>query len=162
MAQNVGILISQPGVSVSQATPSQILMNTSNPFIKLDTQVKTSFQTITLLITTNPPEPVSPATDTYTVVYQFNHGYKYVPSIENLFNITTPPPSTVFMQTYFLDSGQIAGQTVADGAYIYAIADVNNVYFIVHKFKTTGGSSNLLTGTNISITSHVFVESVLP
>lgn len=161
MAQDFGIIISQSGVSVNGAPTNQIIMNTSNPFIKLDTQNPKAFQSLTLLITTDPPEPVSPATNTYTTVYHFAHGYTYIPSIETLFNITSPPPGTLTSQTFFLDSGQIAGQTVSDGAFLYAIADATNVYFIVNKFKGSGGSSNLLTGTTISITPHVFVDGVL-
>jgi hypothetical protein len=160
-AQDFGIIISQPGTAVSGAATNQIIMNTSNPFIKLDTQNPKAFQSIFLLITTDPPEPVGPATNTYTTVCSFAHGYKYIPSIETLFNVTVSPPGTTFLQTYFLDNGQIGGMTINDGAFLYAIADSTKVYFIVNKFKGAGGSSNLLTGTTIAITPHVFVDGVL-
>jgi hypothetical protein len=158
-ADSFGILISQPGTSVSNAKPSQILMNTSNPFIMLDTQNKEAFQQISLIITTNPPEP-SGAGNTYTVVGSFAHGYTYTPSIETLFFVTTPPPGTTFTQTYFQDWGQIAAQTIADAVYLYAFADKTNVYFIVNKYNAGGGSANLLTGTNVSIGVHVFANDV--
>lgn len=158
-AQDFGIIISQPGVSVTGAPTSQIVMNTSNPFIKLDTQNPKAFQQISLIITTNPPEP-SGAGDTYTVVYFFVHGYKYVPSLETLYNVTTAPPGTTFSQTYFQDWGQLGGMTVADGAFLYAIADATNVYFIIDKYNAGGGSANLLTGTNVSIGVHVFVDDI--
>lgn len=159
MAQDFGIIISQPGVSVSNAATSQIVLNTSNPFIKLDTQNPNAFKQISLIITTDPPEP-SGAGNTYTVVGSFAHGYKYVPSIETLFYVTTPPPGTTFTQTYFQDWGQIAAQTIADAVFLYAFADKTNVYFIVNKYNAGGGSANLLTGTNISIGVHVFVDDV--
>lgn len=161
MAQDFGIIITQPGTAVANAPTSKVTLNTSNPFIKLDTQNPKAFQSLTLLITTDPPEPVGTATNTYTTVASFAHGYTYYPSIETLFNITTPPPGTTFMQTYFLDNGQIGGMTINDGVFLYALADYTKVYFIINKFKGTGGSSNLLTGTTITITSHVFVDGVL-
>lgn len=160
MSQDFGIIITQPGTAVANAPVSKVSLNTSNPFIKLDTQNPKAFQSLLLLITTDPPEPVSPATNTYTVVYQFAHGYKYVPSIETLFFVNSPPPGTLFIQNYFLDGGQIAGQTIADGAFLYTITDKTNVYFIINKFKTSGGSSNLLTGTTVTITPHVFVDDI--
>lgn len=159
-AQDFGIIITQPGVSVVNAKTSQISMNTSNPFIKLDTQNPKAFQTINLIITTDPPEPPGAGGDTYTVVYQFAHGYKYVPSLETLFNVTSNPPGSTFTQTYFQDWGQIGAHTIFDGVFLYAIADATNVYFIVDKYNAGGGSANLLTGTNITITVHVFVEDI--
>lgn len=159
MSDGFGILISQPGSDITSDIPdSKVLMNTSNPFLKLDTQVKTSFQTITLLITTNPPEPVSG--HTYTIVYQFAHGYKYIPAVEFLFFVSSPPPATVFTQLYYLDSIVLKSTTVNDYAALYATVDATNVYFIVDKFNSGSGSANLLSGTNIEITSHVFVDDV--
>lgn len=160
MAENFGILISENGKSTINASNSQIILNTANPFIKIDTQNKQAFLTIELLITTDPPEPVSPATNTYTTLYQFAHGYSYMPSIEALFYVQSIPPGSTFTQDYFQDSGQLGGHTTDDGAFLYAIADNTNVYIIVNKFNDQGGGgmANLLTGTNIEITLHVFVE----
>lgn len=159
--QDFGIIITQPGTAVANAPTSKVTLNTNNPFIKLDTQNPKAFQSLTLLITTDPPEPVGPATDTYTTVYSFSHRYTYIPSIETLFSVVTPPPGTTFTETYYQDSGQIGGMTINDGAFLYAIADATKVYFIVNKFKGAGGSSNLLTGTTVAITPHVFVDGVL-
>lgn len=162
MAQDFGILITQPGVDVVNATTAQVVMNTSNPFIKIDTQTTTGFQTIKLLITNDPPEPVGPATDSYTVVYQFAHGYKYTPCLETLFFIQSPPPATSFSQTYFQDSGILGQHTAFDFAQLYAVTDATNVYFIVHKNNDhVLGSPNLLTGTTVLMTQHVFVEDTL-
>jgi hypothetical protein len=158
MAQDFGILISQPGVSVSNAKTSQIVMNTAHPFIKLDTQNPKAFQNILLLITTDPPEP-APGAATYTTVYSFPHGYTYIPSLETLFFVTSPPPSTVTYQTYFQDSGIIGQKTLADQAKLYAVADAKNVYFIIRKTSGTG-TPNLLTGTTIQIGQHVFLDDI--
>jgi hypothetical protein len=159
MAQDFGIIITAPGVAVRDAKPNQVLMNTSHPFIKIDTQTKTGFQTILLLITTDPPEPVGPATDTYTVVYQFAHGYKYAPAVETLFNVTSPPPGSVGTQSFFLDSGIIGAHTAFDSVQLYAVTDATYVYFVVHKYNDgVFGMANLLTGTVVQISTHVFVE----
>jgi hypothetical protein len=157
---NFGIIISAPGTSVTNAKTSQLVMDTSNPFIKIDTQNPVGFQTINMLITTDPPEPPSGGGVTYTTIYKFKHGYNYIPSVEALFYVQSPPPGTHFYQVYFQDSGTIAAQTADDGAFLYVIADATYVYFIVSKFNDGYGSANLLSGTNILITTHVFVQDI--
>lgn len=152
MADDYGIFITAPGTDVVNAPVNKVVMNTSNPFIKIDTQNPKGFQTILLLITTDPPEGV------YTTVYSFAHGYTYIPSLETLFYISNPPPATLAYQIYFQDSGFLAVQSfVTNYTLIYAVADAINVYVIVDKSHST---ANLLTGTNIQITTHVFVEDV--
>lgn len=160
MAEDFGVLITKPGVSTIGATPNKTFMNTTKPFIKIDTQVATSFQTITLLITTDPPEPVGPATHRYTVVHKFKHGYPYIPALEVLFNVTSPPPGTNYTDKYFQDITVLAAKTVDDYAALYSCIDATYVYFIIDKFNDGVGSANLLTGTNVQITTHVFVEDV--
>lgn len=159
-SQDFGIIITQPGQSVTNAPASKIAMNTTNPFIKIDTQNPVGFQTLTLSIVTDPPEPSGGATHAYTTVYKFKHGYTYVPSLETLFYVSNFAPTLHGGQTYFLDFGFLGGQTGDDGAYIRALADATWVYIIVDKFNDGFGSPNVLTGTNISITTHVFVEDI--
>jgi len=158
--QDYGILITAPGSDTSSATGGQVLMNTSNPFFKMDTQVPTSFQSIVLLITTDPPEPVYPVMNRYTTVASFPHGYNYVPAIEALFTVTSAAPATNLYQQYFQDTGLVAAQTVDDGATLYCAANATNIYFIIQKFNDGIGSANLLTGLALQISLHVFVEGV--
>lgn len=164
MAQDFGILISQPGTSVTSINPSssQMLMNTAHPFIKIDTQNANGFVTLTLSIVTDPPEPVGPATDKYTTLYSFPHGYKYIPSPEVLFNVTNFAPGLGGGMSYFLDSGFLGRHTFVDGVYLYAVADATTLYIICRKYKDSsfGGVSNVLTGTNVTITTHVFVDDI--
>lgn len=161
MAQDFGILISQPGTATQGAQANQVLMNTTNPFLKLDTQTTTSFQSLLLLITHNPPEPASGGTN-YTMVAKFKHGYKYIPALETLFYVSGPGAATANVQTYFQDSGQLSAHTFDDYAFLYASADATWVYFIVEKYLGSfgPGSPNDLTGTNVQITVHTFVEDV--
>lgn len=159
MAQDFGILITQPGVSTVGAPTNQVLMNTTNPFIKLDTQNSNAFQSLLLLLVNDPPEPVGPATHKYTTVAQFKHNYKYIPAVEMLFFVSNAGASTANTQLYFQDSGQLSAHSINDYAALYAVADATNVYLIIDKYNN-GGSPNILTGTNIQITSHVFVEDL--
>ena len=161
MAQDYGIFITQPGTDVKSAKTNQVAMNTSNPFIKIDTQTSTGFQTILLLITNDPPEPAAGNTN-YLVIYKFAHGYKYTPAVETLYNITNPGASTANAQIYFQDSGQISAHTFDDYANIYTVTDATFVYFVVSKYlgNIAPGQPNLLTGTNIQITCHVFADGV--
>jgi hypothetical protein len=134
-------------------------MNTSHPFIKIDTQNTNGFVTLTLSIVNDPPEPSGAATDAYTTLYQFKHGYTYIPSPEVLFNVTNFAPGLVGGQSYFLESGFLGGHTAFDGVTLYAVTDATYVYIIVDKFNS-GGSANTLTGTNVTITTHVFVDDI--
>lgn len=161
MAQDFGILISAPGTNASTISPSsaQAVMNTAHPFIKIDTQNTNGFLTITLSIVNDPPEP-SGGTDKYTILYQFKHGYTYIPSPEVLFNVTNFAPGLSGGQSYFLDSGFLGAHTVDDGVTLYAVADATNIYIIVDKFNDGAGHTNTLTGTNVTITTHVFVDDI--
>lgn len=160
MAQDFGIIITQPGVDTTGATLNETTLNTSYPMLKLDTTNAVAFQTLTLSIVNDPPEPVGPAVHKYTVIYKYKHGYIYKPAIETLFNVTTPPPGTSFSTPYFLDWTVLGAHTAFDNASLYAVADDTWVYYIVDKYKDSGGSANLLTGTNITITTHAFLDGV--
>jgi hypothetical protein len=164
MSQDVGIFITAPGTDGSggsQGTAAnKMLMNTTIPFIKLDTQNNKAFQTITLLITNDPPEPSGGNPYKYTVLYFFPHGYKYRPAVECLFYVSNPGASTANTQTYFQNEGQLSAHTVDDYCVLYAIADATNVYIVCLKWNDGFGLPNLLTGTNVQITPHVFVEDI--
>lgn len=158
MADTFGIFVSEPGTDITTAPANKTLMDTNHPFIKIDTQVKTSFQTLTLLIVNDPPEPAG-AGHKYTQVYKFAHGYKYIPSIEVLYYVTNSPPLALYTEPYGQDTIELSAQTAFDYAILYASADATNVYFYIDKYNNGGlGSPNVLTGTNITITTHVFVE----
>jgi hypothetical protein len=162
MAQDFGVLITEPGVGIANASPNQIIMNTAHPFIKIDTQNANGFLTLTLSIVNDPPEPVAPATDAYTVLYKFKHNYKYIPSPEVLFDVTNFAPGLSGGQQYFLDYGFLGAHTADDAVYIYAVADATYIYIMCDKFIDLSGlgHTNTLTGTNITITAHVFVEDI--
>lgn len=156
-----GIKISLPGVNVLKDNPTSQTTNMNFPNLKLDTQNPTSFQSLLLLITNDPPEPVSPG-DRYTTVYKFAHGYTYIPSVETLFFVKTPAPGTVFYQNYFQDMGIVASQNVGSFATLYSTADATDVYFIIDKsdLMSPSPAPNLLTGLTLEITCHVFLDDI--
>lgn len=158
--QDYGILISQPGTDATGApTLNKTTLNTAYAQLKIDTTNVTGFQTLTMSIVNDPPEPAGTG-HKYTIIYQYKHGYTYLPAIETLFNITTPPPSTSYSTPYFLDWTALAAKTVNDYAALYAVADNTWVYYIVDKWNGGGGLANLLTGTNMSITTHLFLDGI--
>lgn len=162
MNPDYGILISTPGVSVNGISTDQTLLNSNNSFFKLDTQNPASLQTTLLLITTDPPEPTV-GNENWTVIGQYKHGYTYAPMIESLYYVINPP-TTNFYQTYALSTTSPQGIILSamdpgDFVYLYVVADKTYVYFIVHR-QLFIGSTTLLTGTTLQITTHVFVENV--
>jgi hypothetical protein len=159
MAQDYGIFITQPGTdATTQPKLNKTTLNTAYAQLKIDTTNVTGFQTLTLSIVNDPPEPG--VGHVYTVVYKYKHGYTYKPAIETLFNITTPPPATSYSTPYFLDWTALAQRSVNDYAAMYAVADDTWIYYIVDKWNGGGGLANLLTGCNINITTHAFLDGV--
>lgn len=161
MADDFGILITEPGTDVINAPDDKVFMNTSKPFIKLDTQNPVAFQTISLIITNDPPEPVGPATHRYTQIHKFAHGYDYIPSVEVLYYVTNSPPLAGYTEVYGQDIITLSQVTAFDYAQLYASADATYVYFYIDKFIQPGfGLPNVLSGTNMDITVHIFVEDI--
>jgi hypothetical protein len=73
--------VSSSGKSVQTAAGPDQLLTFKNPFTKLDVTNTVSFQTISVLLNHEPPQPTvgSPTTDTQ--IYQFKHGYTYIPAV---------------------------------------------------------------------------------
>lgn len=97
-----GFSVTSSGTSVQQATGPNVLLSMNNPFTKLDVTNPVSFQTISLLFNHEPPQPVAPTPlFTDTLVYQFKHGYDYVPAIWLMWQNPTPqfPPNPTISGT---------------------------------------------------------------
>lgn len=73
------ITVVTSGANINTTNPNEIIMNSSDPFTKLDTTNIASFQTINLLFNHEPPEPTLINPYTNTLVYQFPHNYSYTP-----------------------------------------------------------------------------------
>lgn len=84
------ITVVQSGSNVQSATGTEILLNSKIPFTKLDTTNIISFQTISILFNNEPPQPVGLGGYTQTLIYQFSHGYSYIPSIWMMWQNDSP------------------------------------------------------------------------
>jgi hypothetical protein len=157
--------VSQIGTTTKTATGSQVTFNTKYPFAKLDKTNLVSFQNISIQFYNEPPAPSGTYPDigpTTTLVYQFVHGYTYVPSTWFLMQVT--PSSTVsyppvsYQQegtnSFFLYLGP------GSGASLTITADATNVYFYVNKYY--GGSFGLpnIIGYVLNIRAYVFVDDL--
>lgn len=80
---NLGpISVVKSGANIQNPTPQETILNSTQPFTKLDTQNIVSFQTISILFNSEPPQPpITAPFTTDTIIYQFEHGYTYVPSV---------------------------------------------------------------------------------
>lgn len=89
--------VASNGASIQTAAGPQQLLSASRPMTKLDTTNIVSFQTIQLLLNHEPPQaPANAPFFTDTIVYQFPHGYAYIPAVwlswQN--NSANPNPGT--------------------------------------------------------------------
>lgn len=88
--------VSNSGSSVQTANGPQQLLAEDKPMTKLDTTNTVSFQTISLLFNAEPPQPTPVTLATDTQLYQFAHGYDYIPTIwmewQNASPSYPPPP----------------------------------------------------------------------
>lgn len=111
------------GSDIKSATGVNSLLSMNNPFTKLDTTNIVSFQTISLLFNSEPPQP--PAVAPFysnTLLKQYKHGYNYTPSVWMMWQNGSPafpaaPASGSSATTFypFSDdtSGYTASQTIA-------------------------------------------------
>lgn len=159
MAQDYGVVISGPGNSVNGAKIGQLVMNTSNPFLKIDTQNPVGFQTINLLITTDPPAPALGG-NSFVILHKFEHEYDYAPGTEMLCFVQSAPPSSVDNMAYFQDWGIVGQNSDQAAGIVYCISDAEWVYIMCKKQSGFTSPNILLTGTNLLISIHVFVENV--
>jgi hypothetical protein len=72
--------VSSNGSSVETAAGPQQLLANKRPLVKLDTTKTQSFQTISILFNHEPPQPSPSTFVSDTLIYQFAHGYNYIPT----------------------------------------------------------------------------------
>lgn len=150
--------VSQNGVDLRNASASQLVFSSQYPFAKLDRTNNVSFQNISILFNTEPPNPDGISVFTLTtLVYKFAHGYTYVPS--TWFMMQNPSPGSVGLQpAYQQEGGDIIITNEADGtsAVLSMQADSTNVYLYVTKNYTSGDTLPNIQGFSINIRIYVF------
>lgn len=155
---NSVLTISSNNVDVRTATGSQVTFSTSYPFGKLDKTNPVSFQNISLLFNHEPPTPNGTSVFSQTtLVYQFAHGYKYVPSV--WFLMQNPTNVGIGLEPNYQQEGGIIIAT-NEGNFTAAVMTINvdatNVYFYVTKTYTSGDTLPNIQGFTLNIRVYVF------
>ena len=169
MINNGPISASAPGKSLTGALGADITFNTRYPFAKLDSTNLVSFQNIQLFFAIDTPNPDG-VTSGYirTNVYQFPHGYSYIPTVWMFYQrvgagIQDTPSSTRF-SPYGYWGGIIAAANISDSstyATLDPTADATNVYIDVTKNAGVGSPDTNLVGYSLNIRLYIFVEDTL-
>jgi hypothetical protein len=114
------ITVVTPGSDVQSATGANVIFSSKNPFTKLDTSNIVSFQTISILFDHEPPQPAnSIGAHTQTLIYQFPHGYNYIPSIWLMWQNDSPefpalPSANSSATTYYPFGDDTSSQAELD------------------------------------------------
>jgi hypothetical protein len=124
-----GIEITKPNKNNVKNNVSDIQLSSKYPFLKLDTQSKTSFVTVNLTIATEPPAPNGTTNfSTTTVLYSFAHGLGFTPKC---WSFTT---ATSSVQSYFFGSHYIYYDSGLNNIILDISVDSLNVYISCIKF----------------------------
>lgn len=145
--------VSQTGVDVRTATGDELIFSSQYPFAKLDKTNTVSFQNFTILFNKEPPNPSGSGSKT-TLLYQFAHGYKYVPSTWFLMQ-HVDGGYTSANPIYQQEGGVITQTNPATYAIFTMNVDTQNCYFYITKFSD--GTHNVtVQGIFLNIRVYVF------
>jgi hypothetical protein len=164
-----GIKVLSP---VGPGKPSEVVFTTKYPLAKLDTQLgidytknpvfgPVSFQDISLFFNSNPPFDPTGATEVFTEVYRFAHGYSgHIPTWWVLFQNRGASNDTA-QWAYGNETAIIRQTFVTCFAQLYVQVDTENVIiFILKSFTPTHPEANIV-GFTILLRFYVFVEPFL-
>jgi hypothetical protein len=159
---DIGLKISEDGVSVEKATEEQILMDFEKPFAKLDVTNENSFKNIKLFFANDPPNPDGVSSfNLRTEIHRFAHGYDYVPAtwllFENL-NYAAFPVSVQYSQY----GGVIGSEGAGSAAYLaYYVTDTDFVIFVNKGFVSGFGNPvTNIAGTQLRLRIYIFAEDI--
>lgn len=153
------ISVSAPGTSLTTAQGQHITFNTRDPFAKLDSTNVNSFEVITILFNTEPPNPSPPLGQTGTLrslIYQYPHGYSYTPS--TWFLVSKDNFVTVLGSEGVWILGNASGIS-PDIAKFEVDVDSTNINFYINKQWTNDGINgppNII-GYFLTIRAYIFV-----
>lgn len=168
-----GIKVSSEKTDVFKAKGKDLLLTSQYPFHKLDVENVVSFQNISLLFVSDPPNPDGTIqTSLTTNVYTFKHGYNYVPATWLLAQravgagVVTDPTSNRY-SAYFYEGGLIAADNTSDlspYAALDYVVDSENITLSVTKYYDAVfgfGSPVNISGYSLDIRIYVFVEDLV-
>lgn len=166
----VGITIYSPSGSGTQQQPSQVIFTTKYAFAKLDTQLgiddstnppsgPISFQNLTLFFNTDPP--AISGGKLQTLIYQFPHGYTYIPTFWVLFQ-NSSGTNTDASNAYGSENSIILSTQEA-GSFAQLIVWANETNFYIYVLKVWDGIAaqpNII-GFTLNLRFYIFVEPIL-
>lgn len=156
------LTISSNNVDVRSATGPQVTFSTQYPFAKLDKTNTVSFQNISILFNHEPPNPAGTPGNTgpiKTLVYQFPHGYKYLPSTwmmcQNPTNTGVGLQPAYFQESFIIIATDEGFYTAAE---LHIQVDATNVYLYVWKYydQTDAPALPNIQGFTLNIRVYVF------
>jgi hypothetical protein len=148
-----GVKVSKNGVDSTVAQGTDVVLTTKYPIAKLDKTNKASFQNIYLNITRNTPLGT-------TLIYQFKHGYSYIPSTWTMFNISGISAS---LPPYGQEYSILLYQAPYVGAELYVEVDATYVSYYINRLYNNYPVSGVgvdVSGIGIRVRTYVFVEDV--
>lgn len=155
-----GIKVSANGSDAKIASGKQLIMSSKYPLAKLDRTNPVSFQNIRIQFNNNLPLNVK------TLLYQFPHGYNYVPSTWTMVQ-STGIVSPYYDYGFVMDSGGLMQGPGMFGPSWYVSflteVDATNVYYYAQRLQDTvfdSGQQVTIAGVAIRIRTYVFVEDV--
>lgn len=155
------ITITNGEVSVNEASGPQILFSSQFPFTKLDSTNIVSFQLITVFFNNEPPNPDGSSSKYQrTLVYQFPHGYTYVPS--SWFLATTSNFSTVLGPEGVTMVQHFISPLVSSAQFVVTVDSTNVNFYIDKYYDTTSFTAPApnIQGVFLSVRSYVFVNDL--
>lgn len=145
---------------MSDLNISNYIMNTTYPFHKIDMANPVGFTTTNIFFSAEPPDPEEPttvSTTNETLIYQFAHGYDYLPStwIQRVTSGLAYPYITLGGALPFSTYARFSSKV--DDTYIY--------YYIQKQWGRVYGTNDDISGAHvqgksISIRCNVFVEDL--
>lgn len=112
------ITIVTPGSNLQTAVGSSVLFSSKNPFTKLDTTNMVSFQTLSILFSSEPTQPTPSILTETTQIYQFVHNYTYIPATWMTWQNSSPeyPPTPPAMGDFATTFPAFGDDSFASGA----------------------------------------------
>jgi len=157
-----GIKIVDDVTDVSSATTVQTLLSSKYELMKLDRNNNVSFQNIRIFFANEPPAPDALNT-TVTLLYKFEHGYKYTPAIWSYCKADGVTVGGVTGTVYFTDNGTVGGSTTSAGASYATVqtgADETYCYIYITKFTGVSGVPIYMAGSALNFRFYVFAQDV--
>lgn len=155
-----GIKVLSPSGTGPQGGPEQVIFTTKYPFAKIDTQNPVSFQNIGIFFNNDPPFDPTGSTTITTPIYQFKHGYDYIPTYWMLYQ-NTNASNNQRQWTYGNEGSLIYAPTAFN--YAQLLVAVDKLFFTVYVLKSYSGlglQANIV-GFTIKLRVYIFTEPVV-